>query len=215
MKNGLIPLLAMALLLAGCAGEGPGEVAGVPPESQSAAVAALPEQSQVPETQTQASNSPGTGEASPPDITVAAPTEAAGASGAGGAPAHETSVPAPTGDVVEISERLFIAQTNDIYINTEDYLGKTIKYEGIFKTMYWQQEDKTIAYVIRYGPGCCGYDGEAGFEVVWDGAWPEEDDWCEVVGVLEEYEVDGYLYLRLELSSLTVLQQRGAEFVSS
>lgn len=214
MKIGLI-LLAAALLLAGCSGEGPGEAAGVPPESESAAVVALPEQGQVPETQTEASNSPGTGAASLPDITVLVPAEAAGASGTGEAPTHATSVPAPTGDVVEISERLFIAQTNDIYINTEDYLGKTIKYEGIFKTMFWPQGAKNIAYVIRYGPGCCGYDGEAGLEVVWDGEWPKEDDWCEVVGVLEEYEVDGYPYLRLALSSLTVLQQRGAEFVSN
>jgi uncharacterized membrane protein YcgQ (UPF0703/DUF1980 family) len=117
--------------------------------------------------------------------------------------------------VVEISERLFIAQTNDIYINTEDYLGKTIKYEGIFKTMYWPEENETFYYVIRYGPGCCGYDGEAGFEVSWDGEWPEEDAWCEAVGVLEAYEMNGWQYLRLALSSLTVLEERGAEFVSS
>ncbi len=131
------------------------------------------------------------------------------------APAHGVTVPAPAGDVIEISERLFIAQTNDIYLNTADYLGKTIKYEGIFKTMYWQEADETYYFVFRYGPGCCGYDGEAGFEVTWDGEWPEENAWCEVVGVLESYELAGWTYLRLALSSLTVLEERGAEFVSS
>lgn len=117
-------------------------------------------------------------------------------------------------ELIEISEKLFIAQTNDIYINTDDYIGKTIKYEGLFKS-YTGGSGAAYYYVIRYGPGCCGYDGEAGFEVAWDGALPEEDDWCEAVGVLEEYEQNGYYYLRLNLKSLTVLDERGAETVST
>lgn len=121
----------------------------------------------------------------------------------------------PTDDTVVISEKLFIAQTNDIYINTADYLGKTISYEGLFKATYWEGLNQNYYYVIRYGPGCCGYDGEAGFEVVWDQGWPEEDDWCMVTGVLETYTEEGQEYLRLALTSLTVLDERGAEFVST
>ena len=63
-------------------------------------------------------------------------------------------------------------------------------------------------------PGCCGDDGEAGFEVRWEGEYPEQNDWVEAVGILEAYEEEGYQYLRLALSSLTVLPTRGAEFVS-
>lgn len=118
-------------------------------------------------------------------------------------------------DVVEITENLFIAQTNDIYINTEDYLGKTIRYEGIFMSDYWEETGTTYFYVIRYGPGCCGYDSNAGFEVAWDGECPEENDWVEAVGVLEMYEENGYEYLRLQLTSLTVLDERGEEYVSN
>lgn len=128
---------------------------------------------------------------------------------------HETEVQVPKGDLVEISERLFIAQSNDIYINTPDYMGKTIKYEGLFKTEYWEEEDTTYAYVIRYGPGCCGYDGEAGFELEWDGPLPEEDEWCEVMGTPEVYEDGGIEYLRLKVTSLQVLEKRGAEYVST
>jgi len=130
-------------------------------------------------------------------------------------PAQEAEMELPDSDIVEISEKLFIAQTNDIYINPGDYLGKTIKYEGIFKSYYWGEADKTYYYVIRYGPGCCGYDGEAGFEVTWDGQRPGEDDWCEAAGVLEVYEENGLQYLRLSLDSLTVMDERGAEFVST
>ena len=129
-------------------------------------------------------------------------------------PVQETDIEPLDGDVVEINEKLFIAQTNDIYINTEDYLGKTIKYEGIFKSYYWEEANATYYYIIRYGPGCCGYDGEAGFEVIWDGQWPQEDDWCEAIGILEAYEENGMKYLRLSLASLTVKDERGAEYVS-
>jgi len=118
-------------------------------------------------------------------------------------------------DVVEITENLFIAQTNDIYINTEDYLGKTIQYEGIFMSDCWEETGTTYFYAIRYGPGCCGYDSNAGFEVAWAGEYPEENDWVEAVGVLEMYEENGYEYLRLQLTSLTVLDERGEEYVSN
>lgn len=120
----------------------------------------------------------------------------------------------PAGDVVEIKEKMFIAQTNDIYFNAKDYLGKTIKYEGIF-TVYEAPETGAKYYsVIRYGPGCCGVDANAGFEVIWDRDYPKQNDWVEAVGILEEYEEDGNKYLRLTLSSLTVLPTRGAEYVS-
>jgi hypothetical protein len=123
------------------------------------------------------------------------------------------------GDIVEIKEKLFIAQTNDVYLNPEDYMGKTIKYEGIFKTLQYAGIDTPYCFVLRYGPGCCGNDGSAGFEVAWDGAgaegvYPDEDAWVEAMGVLKTYEEDGYPYLYLALSSLTVKEERGAEFVA-
>lgn len=124
------------------------------------------------------------------------------------------SVSAPSGDLVEIREKMFIAQTNDIYFNAEDYLGKTIKYEGIFNVYEVPDTGEIVYSVIRYGPGCCGVDANAGFEVAWDIEYPaKHNDWVEVIGVLEEYEHEGLKYLRLRLSSLTALATRGAEYV--
>jgi uncharacterized membrane protein YcgQ (UPF0703/DUF1980 family) len=122
----------------------------------------------------------------------------------------------PSGDIVEIKEKMFIAQTNDVYLNPEDYMGKTIKLEGLFKTETGYDEDMSYCFVLRYGPGCCGFDGNAGFEVAWDeaAAYPAEDEWVEAVGVLKSYEEDGYPYLYLALSSLQILDERGAEFVT-
>jgi uncharacterized membrane protein YcgQ (UPF0703/DUF1980 family) len=118
---------------------------------------------------------------------------------------------------VEIKEKMFIAQTNDVYLNPDDYLGKTIKLEGLFKSENYTQGGKTYCFVIRYGPGCCGYDGSAGFEVAWEGSgrsYPKQDAWVEAVGVLKQYKENGIPYLYLSLSSLNTLDKRGAEFVT-
>jgi zinc transport system permease protein len=120
--------------------------------------------------------------------------------------------------VVEIKEKMFIAQINDIYLNPEDYMGNTIKLEGLFVSE--QYGDEPYCFVIRYGPGCCGYDGNAGFEIAWDKqdvankTYPNNDDWVEAVGILQAYEEDGYPYLYLALSELNILDERGAEFVT-
>ncbi|MDR2257668.1 MAG: hypothetical protein LBE14_00810 [Treponema sp.] len=132
---------------------------------------------------------------------------------------------------LEIREKMFIAQTNDVYLNPEDYMGKTIKLEGLFKIDQYVGAEKEYCFVLRYGPGCCGNDGSAGFEVAWGRpqpyagpetvktlpsgpAYPAVDAWVEVVGVLDTYEEDGYPYIYLDLVSLTEKEDRGADFVT-
>ncbi|MBN7773414.1 hypothetical protein [Clostridium aminobutyricum] len=119
--------------------------------------------------------------------------------------------------VIEIPEDFFLTQVNDIYTNAEDYLGRPIKYQGIFEaSTYGEGENQQqILYVFRNSPGCCGNDGTAGFEVLWDGEIPEEHAWVEVEGVLQAYEdADGNKFLQVKLDSLNVLKERGKEFVS-
>jgi zinc transport system permease protein len=125
-----------------------------------------------------------------------------------------------TASMIEIKEKMFIAQTNDVYLNPEDYLGRMIKLEGLFKLENYTGEDTNYCFVLRYGPGCCGNDGNAGFEVAWDKdvstdtVYPAVDDWVEATGVLKTYEEDGYPYLYIALSNLRVLDERGAEYVT-
>jgi zinc transport system permease protein len=116
---------------------------------------------------------------------------------------------------IEIKEKMFIAQTNDVYLNPDEYMGKTIKLEGLFKREQYMGEDH--CFVLRYGPGCCGSDGNAGFEVAWDDAglpYPHEDAWVSAQGVLKMYNEDGFPYMYIALQELTQLEKRGAEFVS-
>jgi zinc transport system permease protein len=132
------------------------------------------------------------------------------------------------GGIIEIKEKLFIAQVNDVYLNPEDYLGKTIKLEGLFKTDSYVDLSRQFCFVLRNGPGCCGNDGSVGFEIAWPEAaginsaaplvsghkYPKQDQWVEAVGQLAAYEEEGFPYLYLALSSLEVKSKRGAEFVS-
>ncbi|MDR1408975.1 MAG: hypothetical protein LBJ12_01605 [Oscillospiraceae bacterium] len=129
-------------------------------------------------------------------------------------PAASTSASQADGKVIEIKEKMFVTQTNEIYLNAKDYLGKTLKYEG-YLTVYNEPQTNAKYYaVVRNGPGCCGPDANPGFEVSWNKDYPKEDDWLEVVGVLEQYEENGEQYLRVKLDSLKVLETRGAEYVN-
>lgn len=134
------------------------------------------------------------------------------------APTRETYEPVDilnnkSDKIIEMKEDMFVAQSNDIFINSEDYIGKTIKLEGIFQEDYLEETNTIYYSVIRYGPGCCETDVNVGLEVRGDMKYPAENEWVEAVGILELYEEDGISYLRLNLTSLTVLAKRGEEYV--
>ena len=212
-KTMLLAFVCALLALAGCQGkaaadsgaadDGGAAVAGLPADNQGGQPADDPADSLI--------NDP-----APQNGSGAADSDLPADSGADAAAAspHAAPPPVPEGDIVEIKEKMFIAQMNDIYYNTDDYLGKTIKYEGIFDIYHDPDTDEDYYFVIRYGPGCCGIDLNAGLEVAWDKGYPKQDDWVEAAGVLVDYEDGGFHYLRLDLSSLTVLDVRGAEYVS-
>jgi uncharacterized membrane protein YcgQ (UPF0703/DUF1980 family) len=120
-------------------------------------------------------------------------------------------------NLVEIKEKMFATQVSDVYVNTKDYLGKTIKLEGIFLAAQYN-ENETFYSVIRYGPGgCCGNDNYIGFEIKWPKgqkeSYPAVNSWVEAAGLLKSYDVDYSSYLYLELLSLTELKERGTEYV--
>jgi uncharacterized membrane protein YcgQ (UPF0703/DUF1980 family) len=121
---------------------------------------------------------------------------------------------AEDGKIFEIREKMFVGQTNDIYLNPDEYLGRTIKLEGMFGIIDDIEGGAPCYFVYRYGPGCCGYDSNVGFEVEWSGVYPAQDEWVEATGVLVSYDYEGIPYLKLSLSSLEVKSERGLESVT-
>ena len=116
-------------------------------------------------------------------------------------------------EIVKIEEKRFVTKINGIYIDSKDYIGKTLQYEGFFNIATDELAGETVYSVIRYGPGCCGTDGNPGFEVWLEGEVPKQGDWVEVTGILGEYPKDGYLCLFLAVEEIRVLSRRGAEYV--
>ncbi len=146
-------------------------------------------------------------------------TDAADTTAGGQLPIHNVEVSVNTAatddpNVIEISEEVFIAQINDIYYNFECYADKTIVVEGMYSVFYAWDEQLSCPGVYRNGPGCCGNDGWGGFMLNYDGDLPQDNDWIRVTGTPELVTAyDGYVDLFLNVTSLEVLDVRGAEFV--
>lgn len=118
--------------------------------------------------------------------------------------------------LIDITEKMYVAWINEIYTNTDLYLGQKIRIEGMYTSQLYEPTNTTYYYVYRVGPGCCGNDGSmCGFEFSYDGEMPQDNDWIEVIGTLDKYEEEGNTYLTLRAESVTVRDERGSETVIS
>lgn len=134
------------------------------------------------------------------------------------------------GDVLIVSEKLFLTQIYDMYFNHESYVDKAIQIEGMFNTLgYISQNadpannpdapasDDPTPMLYRQSPGCCGNDGYDGFVLKYDGPLPQPQDWIRAIGKVKygtQEGVDPYMGIYLEVISLRVLNNRGLEFVA-
>ena len=86
-----------------------------------------------------------------------------------------------------ISDTFFRTQVTDVFINAREHMGRTIQFEGLFRTVDWFPTSHDSFVVHRYIMGCCTRD-PIGFEVFLpDDMTPFADQtWVEVTGVLEE-----------------------------
>ncbi len=117
--------------------------------------------------------------------------------------------------IVEIREKMFIAQIEDIYYNIEDFKDKYIKVEGMYSVIEPEEGDmEKVHFVYRNAPGCCGNDGWAGFVLNYDGEYPNANDWIQVIGTPEIVKNGTYEDLYLNVISIEVMDERGAEFVN-
>jgi len=114
-------------------------------------------------------------------------------------------------EIIEIEDRFFILQTQDIMVNHNDYIGRTIRYQGMFFSQIWEPTGEEFFMVIRFTDDCCGgTDGFVGFEVyLGDIPRPIDNTWVDITGVLAWDNG----FIRLNLVSLETPPERGEEFV--
>lgn len=120
---------------------------------------------------------------------------------------------ADTSNMVEITDNYFIEQTNDLYLNLNDYVGRTIKIEGLIYS-YEDSNGDTCYAVVRNTPGCCGSDGLAGLDIRYDENYPEENLWVEVIGVVGTDTMYGSQIPAIQVSSMTI-KEKGTTFVTN
>ena len=115
---------------------------------------------------------------------------------------------------IEVTDNYFIEQTNDIFYNTDDYIDKTIKIEGLIYTYEDYQAERTYYAVVRNTPGCCGNDGLAGLDIRYDGEYPEENTWVEVIGTIKTDVVEGEEIPAIQVTSIQE-KEEGTTFVTN
>lgn len=123
---------------------------------------------------------------------------------------QEKKVTQATTDII-MQDNQYITQINDIWLNTDEYLGKTIEIEGFPMT------NGTYTFVGRYGPGCCSGDGYAYMEYEYNEKLDliDEQDWIKVIGIIRQGQDEYGPYVYIEATSVEKLATRGVDRVTT
>ena len=115
---------------------------------------------------------------------------------------------APAVDI-DITETTFKGWIKELESSPADYLGKTIRLEGV---MYKFQADNGNTYNTVYRDGCCSGDHMYYLEFVpTDKLTAVNGDWIEVIGTFSNYYEDTSEYYTLKDAKVTVKTVRGTE----
>ena len=110
-------------------------------------------------------------------------------------------------DLSELSTTLIQAEFQRIISNPNDYIGKTIKATGAYRTIHYDGTDTASHFIIIVsGDECC----EMGLEFILSDEYTYPDDFpvqntnIEVIGVLEIQEKFGSVFMYIAAESFTV-----------
>ena len=123
---------------------------------------------------------------------------------------HEESEPTPVDiDLTVLSTTVLSAELMNIIVNSEDYLGKTIRVRGTYYYLFYEQTGKYYHYVItKEGDECC----QEGIEFMLSGEPVFPDDFplvktpIEVEGVFSLYEELDRRYYYLAVDDIFLLR---------
>ena len=95
-------------------------------------------------------------------------------------------------EVHSISNRFFSQEMLVVMLDTENFIGRTISYEGSFMHSTCDITGDAFYYIVQFGDDCCAPGETLGFEVYLnDIPSVAQFTWVEVIGVLEEVSIDG------------------------
>lgn len=91
-------------------------------------------------------------------------------------------------DVV-IGDENFISDMDNIFVNLDNYVGKTMKVEGFVGGVIGNKFKVLRLYDMTHDDH--SHEVTVGINVVYDGEIPAEDTWVEVTGVITKEVIDG------------------------
>ncbi|MBR1738018.1 MAG: hypothetical protein IJ736_13570 [Firmicutes bacterium] len=103
-------------------------------------------------------------------------------------------------DLTEMSSTIVYSEVYNMMYEPNEYIGKTIKMNGIFKTYH---DDSTgnnyFACIIQDATACCtqGIEFVPTDEYSYPNDYPSEDDEITVIGVFDTYIENGYTFYTL------------------
>lgn len=104
-------------------------------------------------------------------------------------------------DLTVLSATMVYAEVYNMYMNPDDYIGKSVKMEGSFFVLNIEQTGMIyFSVIIEDALGCCaqGIEFELAGDYEYPDDYPEVGEEVIVVGEFETYYEDGALYCRLQ-----------------
>ena len=107
-------------------------------------------------------------------------------------------------DLTKLSSTMVFSEVYNMMISPEEYMGKTIKAEGIFQVYQDSNNINFYALVIADATACC----QQGLELIWDGDpaypddYPVENSEIEITGVYQSYIEEGNTYYYVQVNDV-------------
>ena len=103
-------------------------------------------------------------------------------------------------DLTTLSATVVYSEVYDMMFYPENYVGKTVKMDGMFTYYYDEANDRYyFACIIMDATACCsqGIEFEPSEDFTYPDDFPEDGGDICVVGVFDTYEEDGFTYCTL------------------
>lgn len=104
-------------------------------------------------------------------------------------------------DLTVMNGDMVYATVYQFMVSPEDYIGRTVKITGTYRSEFYEPTNQTYHYVlITDAMACCSQ----GIEFVFDDdqTYPNEEEDITIMGTFETYEEEGKLYCRLADASI-------------
>ena len=103
-------------------------------------------------------------------------------------------------DLTKMSDTMVYSQVFDILVNPQNYVGKTIRLQGIYEPITDSLAQEVLHYiVVEDATACCAQGVE--IKMIGEANYPELYSNAEVVGEIKTYEYSGQTFFYVETSA--------------